>query len=139
MRDPTPTTFLFTDIEGSTRLWEQEPERMRDALAAHDAIARSAVETFGGVVVKMTGDGVHAVFDDPVDATLATVRLQQSLAETSETNDIELKVRCGLHLGAHEFRDNDFYRHDGQSRRAHHGGRARWPGACVAQRGRMDR
>jgi len=66
------TTFLFTDIEGSTRLWELETERMRLALARHDAIARAAVQDHHGVVVKMTGDGVHAVFEDPVDALAAT-------------------------------------------------------------------
>src|SRR5712672_3633228 len=70
-------TYLFTDIEGSTRLWEQEPERMRPALARHDAIGRAAVEEHRGVVVKMTGDGVHAVFDDPRDAIVAAVQLQR--------------------------------------------------------------
>ena len=59
------TTFLFTDIEGSTRLWEQQPEPMRLALAHHDAIARAAVEAHRGVVVKTTGDGVHAAFEIP--------------------------------------------------------------------------
>ncbi|HET9470184.1 MAG TPA: adenylate/guanylate cyclase domain-containing protein, partial [Usitatibacter sp.] len=61
-------TFLFTDIEGSTRLWEEEPERMREAMARHDALAREAVLSHGGQVVKMTGDGLHAVFGDAVDA-----------------------------------------------------------------------
>ena len=59
------TTFLFTDIEGSSLLWEREPMRMRSALARHDAIAREAVEGHRGIVVKMSGDGVHAAFDDP--------------------------------------------------------------------------
>ena len=53
------TTLLFTDIEGSTRLWEQEGERMSRALAAHDALSRKAVEENGGVIVKMTGDGIR--------------------------------------------------------------------------------
>jgi class 3 adenylate cyclase len=57
---PGVVTFLFTDIEGSTRLWEQEPERMRPALARHDAIAKAAVERHHGAIVKMAGDGVHA-------------------------------------------------------------------------------
>src|SRR4051794_33865510 len=73
VQDAAPTTFLFTDIEGSTGLWEQAPEPMRHALAAHDALARTAIEGHRGVVVKMTGDGVHAAFRDPVDAVLATV------------------------------------------------------------------
>ena len=55
-------TFLFTDLEGSSRLWEQHPDAMGDALARHDAILRSAVAAHGGQIVKTTGDGVHAVF-----------------------------------------------------------------------------
>ena len=79
------TTFLFTDIEGSTRLWEQEPERMSVALAGHDALARAVVERHHGTVVKSTGDGMHAVFDDPVDAVSATIELQRAIADLSST------------------------------------------------------
>lgn len=107
--ESTATTFLFTDIEGSTRLWEEEPERMRPALARHDAIARAAVEEHRGHVVKMTGDGLHAAFEDPLDALLATLDLQQSLSDPAATGGIELRVRCGLHTGAFERRDNDFF------------------------------
>lgn len=61
---PTGTiTFLFTDLEGSTRLWEQFPAAMKDALQRHDAIARTAIETAHGQVVKTTGDGMMAVFE----------------------------------------------------------------------------
>jgi class 3 adenylate cyclase len=67
-------TFLFTDIEGSTRLWEHEPERMQPALARHDALARSAVEGHGGTIVKTTGDGIYAAFDQPLDAIDATLQ-----------------------------------------------------------------
>jgi predicted ATPase len=107
------TTFLFTDIEGSTRLWEQEPERMRPALARHDALARSAVENHRGVVVKMTGDGIHAAFDDPLDAIQATLELQRALADPGAPPVMELRVRCGLHAGVVEERDNDA--HGGQT------------------------
>jgi len=103
------TTFLFTDIEGSTRLWEREPERMRQALARHDALARGAVESNRGVVVKTTGDGVHAAFDDPLDAIAATLQLQRAIADPRATNDLPLPIRCGVHAGAVERRDNDFY------------------------------
>jgi predicted ATPase/class 3 adenylate cyclase len=102
-------TFLFTDIEGSTRLWEEEPERMPAALANHDAIARAAVGRHRGVIVKMSGDGVHAAFDDPLDALSATLELQQALIDPEATNGIPLRVRCGLHAGASERRDNDFF------------------------------
>jgi predicted ATPase/class 3 adenylate cyclase len=103
------TTFLFTDIEGSTRLWEHEPERMRPALARHDALARSAVEATRGVIVKMTGDGVHAAFGDPLDAVSAALQLQQALIDPGATHGIPFQVRCGLHLGVVEARDNDFF------------------------------
>jgi predicted ATPase/class 3 adenylate cyclase len=102
-------TYLFTDIEGSTRMWEEDPERMRPALARHDIIARSTVEKHRGVVVKMTGDGLHAVFEDPLDALGATLELQQALADPQATAGVALNVRCGLHAGADERRDNDFY------------------------------
>ena len=103
------TAFLFTDIEGSTRLWEQEPERMRPALARHDALARTAVEGHGGTVVKMTGDGLYAAFDQPLDALGATLQLQQALADAEATNGVALRARCGLHLGVVEHRDNDYF------------------------------
>ena len=103
------TTYLFTDIEGSTRLWEQEPERMRPALARHDAIARRAVEGHAGTIVKTTGDGLHATFDDPLDAINAAIELQQALSDASETEGIPLRVRCGLHAGVDERRDRDFF------------------------------
>ena len=69
-------TFLFTDIEGSTKLWEQNPEAMRTALARHDAILRQAVETSAGQIIKTTGDGVHAGFSNVLDAVSAAVSAQ---------------------------------------------------------------
>ena len=62
------TTFLFTDIEGSTRLWERQPDRMQAALARHDALAREAVESTRGRVVKTTGDDIHAVLNTTQNA-----------------------------------------------------------------------
>lgn len=103
------TTYLFTDIEGSTRLWEREPERMRDALACHDRLSRAEVERHGGSVVKSTGDGIHAVFADPLAAVRASVALQLALADESATNGVALRIRCGLHAGAGHRRDDDFF------------------------------
>ena len=103
------TTFLFTDLEGSTRLWEAAPERMRPALAQHDALARAAVEAHGGTVVKMTGDGVHAAFGDPLRAIDAAIAFQQSLADAETGHGIALRVRCGLHCGVDEQRGGDFF------------------------------
>lgn len=109
MQDPRLTTFLFTDVEGSTRLWETHPERMRSALAHHDAVVRSTVESNRGHVVKMTGDGVHAAFDDPLDALRVMLRLQMEMRDSEERFGIPLRIRCGVHAGASERRDNDFY------------------------------
>jgi len=120
------TVHLFTDIEGSTRLWEQEPERMRAALAAHDALGRTLVAHHGGRLVKTTGDGLHAVFAAPGAALAAAAALQQALATPDTTAGLMLPVRCGLHAGADEARDNDFYgRHVNRAARvmaAAHGG-----------------
>ena len=126
---PGVTTFLFTDIEGSTRLWEREPERMHEALARHDAFARASVEQHRGTVVKMTGDGVHASFADPLDALRATLQLQLALEEPGATGGIPLRVRCGLHAGVDVRRDNDYYgnavnrRRPGPRRRSNRHGR----------------
>ncbi len=106
---PCIVTFVFTDIEGSSRLWEQEPDRMPLALSRHDAIVRGAVEDHRGSVIKMVGDGAHAAFDDPLDALLAAMAIQQGLSSPSDTNGIALRVRCGVHTGAVEHRDNDYF------------------------------
>src|SRR4051794_27138723 len=72
-------TFLFTDIESSTRLWQEFPDAMVDALARHDAILRETVEAAGGRVVKTTGDGVHAVFANASEAIDAAITGQRAL------------------------------------------------------------
>jgi predicted ATPase/class 3 adenylate cyclase len=107
--EQSPVTFLFTDIEGSTRLWEQEPERMPLVMARHDTISKSVVERNRGAIVKMTGDGVHAAFDDPLDALIATLEIQQRLSTPESTDGMTLLLRCGLHTGIDERRDGDFY------------------------------
>ena len=66
-------TFLFTDIEGSTRRWEADPEVMQAALADHDEVLRTAIEEHGGWLFKHTGDGVCAVFTSPRAAVEAAV------------------------------------------------------------------
>jgi predicted ATPase/class 3 adenylate cyclase/Tfp pilus assembly protein PilF len=106
---PGGTTLLFTDIEGSTRLWEREGERMPAALAGHDALARAAVEGNGGIIVKTTGDGIYAAFDDPLGAVNATLALELALRDSTATNGLALRVRYGLHLGVVERRDNDLF------------------------------
>ncbi len=102
-------TFLFTDIEGSTALWEQDGAQMSQALAEHDALARRVIHSHHGAVVKMTGDGVHAAFEDALDAVAASVDLQQALVDSAATRGLPLRVRCGLHTGVVERRDNDYF------------------------------
>jgi len=82
---------------------------MSQALAAHDVVARNAVEGHHGTVVKMTGDGMHAVFDDALDALGATLDMQRALADPEATCGLRLRVRCGLHRGMVEQRDNDYF------------------------------
>ncbi len=107
---PTGTvTFLFTDLVGSTRLWEDEPEAMRRALARHDEILRGAVERQGGHVVKTTGDGLHAVFASVADALEASAAGQRELGAEAWGTTAPLRVRMGIHAGAAEFRDGDYF------------------------------
>src|SRR6478609_8362195 len=69
--------FLFTDLEGSTRLWESEPIRMADALACHDRLCRDVIAAHDGRLVKMMGDGMQAVFGEAPAAVAAIVDLQR--------------------------------------------------------------
>ena len=107
---PTGTvTFLFTDLEGSTRLWEEHPQAMRAALARHDKILRDSVEKHDGHVVKTTGDGIHAAFATAHDAVAAAVEAQEALASEEWTLPVPLRVRMGAHSGETEYRDGDYY------------------------------
>jgi class 3 adenylate cyclase len=93
-------TFLFTDIEGSTRHWEERPEAMSEALARHDAILDEAIASHGGVVFSRMGDGMAAAFSSPDDAIAATLDAQLKLTEeTWPTETGPLRVRMGLHTG----------------------------------------
>ena len=103
-------SFLFTDIEGSSRLWEQLGDRMGDLLAGHDALARRLVAEHGGVIVKFTGDGVHAAFTDPLPALHCGVQLLVQLRTLEvDAGAVRLKLRAGLHMGPCEARDGDFF------------------------------
>jgi predicted ATPase/class 3 adenylate cyclase len=105
-----PLTFLFTDLENSSRLWEQFPDEMRNALARHDMLLKKTIETHGGCIVKTTGDGLHAIFESPSDAVTAALDSQQAIIkETWSENVGTLKVRMGLHTGESQERDGDYY------------------------------
>jgi class 3 adenylate cyclase len=107
---PTGTvTFLFTDLEGSTRLWEEHPEAMRDALACHDELLREAVAAHGGEVVKSTGDGLHAVFATADGGVEAAVAAQIALDSQVWGETGALRVRMGLHSGTADYRGGDYF------------------------------
>lgn len=105
-------TFLFSDIQGSTKLWEKHPHAMRLAVARHDALLRQTLETEGGgCVFKTVGDAFHAAFDLPEAALGAALAAQQALhAEAwSLPEGQPLRVRLALHTGTAELRDNDYF------------------------------
>jgi len=107
---PTGTiTFLFSDIEGSTRKWEQQPEAMRVALAAHDRMLREAFEASGGYVFKTIGDAFCVAFDTAQQALSAALLAQRALRAATWDGIGELKVRMTLHTGAAEHRDGDYF------------------------------
>jgi len=103
-----PTTFLFSDIEASTRRWEGDPERMAADLARHDALLRGAVELAGGSIFAHTGDGMGAAFTDAANAFEAAVCAQRALAEASWEAG-PLRVRMAIHAGSAERRDDNFF------------------------------
>jgi predicted ATPase/class 3 adenylate cyclase len=102
-------TFLFTDLEGSTRLWEEHPDAMKTALARHDEILRASIGSHHGYVVKTTGDGFHAAFATASDAVDAAIDAQLALADEWWTETGPLRVRMGVHTGTAEVRDGDYY------------------------------
>ncbi|HEY7105970.1 MAG TPA: adenylate/guanylate cyclase domain-containing protein [Acidimicrobiia bacterium] len=102
-------TFLFTDLENSTRLWDELPHAMSPALARHDEIVRDAIESNRGYVVKTTGDGFHAVFGNAKDAVNAASDAQTALEREAWSATGPLRARMGLHTCEVELRDGDYY------------------------------
>jgi predicted ATPase/class 3 adenylate cyclase len=98
---PTGTvTFLFTDIQGSTSLWQQYPDVMPAVIARHDALLAEIVETHAGTVFRTVGDAVNAAFAKPEEAVSAAVAAQQALAAEPWPGGITIRVRMGIHTGA---------------------------------------
>jgi class 3 adenylate cyclase len=97
-------TFLFTDIEGSTRLWEERRNEMEQALAEHDSIVRGAIESNGGYVFATGGDGFAAAFGSAADAVAAAQQSQAAL-----DGDGFIRVRMGIHTGEVQERDGDYF------------------------------
>src|SRR5205823_10450642 len=108
-------TFLFTDIEGSTRLWEENPDAMRRALAQHDNLLRSCIKNHGGQVFKTIGDAFCAVFRGAPEALDAALVAQLSITPLRHCGDSEstcnppLNVRMALHTGDAELREGDYF------------------------------
>ena len=100
-------TLLFTDIEGSTRLWEERRQDMRRALARHDKHLRAVIESRGGIVFKTVGDAFCAVFADTRSAVEAAAAGQRGLQEGEWP--VPLRVRMALHRGEPECRDGDYF------------------------------
>ncbi|MDG2111393.1 MAG: adenylate/guanylate cyclase domain-containing protein [Actinomycetota bacterium] len=100
-------TFLFTDVEQSTFLWETEPERMADALATHDRILTESISRHDGEVFSTAGDAFAAAFVDPAAAIAAAESAQRELA--ASTDDLVLSVRMGIHSGTAEARGGDYF------------------------------
>src|SRR5262245_45154102 len=102
-------TFLFTDLEGSTRLWEQYPQPRTHSWARHGAILSDAIAECGGHIVKMTGAGVHAAFSDAASALHAALDAQQAFSEHTWDDIDPLRVRMGIHTGHADARDGDYF------------------------------
>lgn len=100
-------TFLFTDLEDSTRLWERHGEAMRDALLRHDSIMQDAIDAHGGALVKHTGDGVCAVFPEAREAAAACITAQRALVPASE-GDVVLRSRMAIYTGVAELQGSDY-------------------------------
>jgi class 3 adenylate cyclase len=86
-------TFLFTDIEGSTRLWETEPTRMAEALVRHDRLCDVSVGTHRGRLIKMLSDGLHAASSDPADAVATVLDLQRGITTIARDSGLPIKIQ----------------------------------------------
>lgn len=101
--------FLFTDLEGSTRLWQDHPDAMGAALARHDEVLHRAIRAHGGAAFSLAGDSFAAAFDAPTDAVAAAVEAQRALARGPWPDGVVLRSRMGVHAGPAEARDGSFY------------------------------
>jgi class 3 adenylate cyclase len=104
-------SFLLTDIEGSTRLWEADHTVMAEALVRHDAIVGACVRRLNGHVVKSKGEGdsVFAVFNHARDAVTAALVLQCALSAERWPTERPIRVRMAIHTGQVELRQGDYY------------------------------
>lgn len=112
VRPPVGTlTFLMTDIEGSTRMWEESPQEMGAALLRHEAIVQKAVESFGGhlILEQGEGDSTFSVFKDATYAALAAQTICRLLETEEWPAAIVVRIRAGLHSGVADMRQDTYY------------------------------
>ena len=104
-------TFLFTDVEGSTRLWEESPRLMMEALRQHDRAIEEAIAAYRGISVKPRGEGDSrfVVFTDAFDAVAAAADIQRRLAATDWVTPSALRVRASVHTGTADLSFGDYY------------------------------
>jgi class 3 adenylate cyclase len=106
---PTGTvTFLFTDIEGSTRLWESDPDAMGRMVARHDKILNTLITDNNEYIFTTAGDAFAAAFTDPHDAVAATLAIQRDLSTKSWEVE-SIRIRIGLHTGVAQEREGDYF------------------------------
>lgn len=102
-------TFLFTDMEGSTRRWDQYPQVMMGALSRHNTLLNSVIEQYGGVTFKTVGDAVYAAFSDSASACQAAIAAQRAL-QSEDWGDVgPVLIRMALHSGTAEEREADYF------------------------------
>ncbi|MEP6610188.1 MAG: adenylate/guanylate cyclase domain-containing protein [Burkholderiaceae bacterium] len=102
-------TFLFTDVEGSTRLWQAQGEAMETALPRHDVLLRQCITAHGGHVFKTVGDAFCTAFATAADALAAALAVQQGLHAERWPQHAHIRARMALHTGAAELRDGDYF------------------------------
>lgn len=102
-------TLLFSDIEGSTHLWERSPEEMARALERHDELVRRAMDTNGGYVFKTIGDAFCVAFSTGHEALRAALDTQRNVADEPWPAGVEIRVRMALHTGVCQERDGDYF------------------------------
>lgn len=104
-------TFMLSDVQGSTRLWERFPNEMREALLTHDHIGESTILSKGGELIKARGEGdsLFGVFHTAPAALEASLEIQRRLQSQVWPTEAEIRVRIAIHTGEAEFRESDFY------------------------------
>lgn len=111
---PLPTgvvTFLMTDVEGSTRLWERDPGSMAVAMRDHDLVVRQIVRDHRGLLIKWRGEGdsTFSVFTSAGDAVASADAIQDAIGRHGWTTPESLSVRAALHTGEAELRERDYF------------------------------